>query len=860
MMSTGAPLKIVLFGLPRAGKSALLAALAQAQEVHPEFFPGKIEDASAGLANLKKLHYDELPRSTEEETVAYSVRLPSASGPVDTLLVDCNGQVPRELLKQGASFDETPGKLPQAVREANVLILAADVSAKQETVDGVLAALRQFLLRHERLRSGKVEVAGLPVFVVLTKCDLLAEEGDTVADWMRRIEEKKRQVRQQLKDFFTAEAERRSSAFGRLDVQVWATALRRPALGKQPARPREPYGVSELFQQGIAAGRQFREREQRVAARVSNTVQSLVVVLTLFSGLAGLLWSGITRQEVSPLQVRFDHYVASEGRSLSQRLHDYPPDLEARRQELREIRQHEDFETLKPRAQQLVVDRLRELKEYIPYLKAVLKPEFLTLSRSEDILAERETKLRAIQPPRSEWTETGAGQFQQNWLRDVAVLRRSADQVVQNLRTELAEGEKLKKETPKGMNTPQWQAWHAKADAYLARQALPAEDQLRHWLTTTFRELPRNSLVTPRAILRLDRVQSAWEQLRGGNGSSGVADELATLRDVSAILGLVRQRPDLPSLLRFTEDVPASDAQVTANYQRLSRGQLSELAISGLIGLAAASDLLSPLALAAATPPTHRFLNPYAGHEARFLLERIPSEARTGIAQAADNRYQHVRAALLDKIRDRFARLTREEPNLRERWRKLAAWLDSDPEELQAYRRIATVLDRLRRLNGNDPVSELSHFLREPNISTALSSVQVAILFDHGLVVSDATELVIRSGKTDLKLTHLPARNAIDAAKRINRYTFLATSQELVLLPLQPLEISLPVKEDKSSKVLTWRGALAKELAFDWVPASPRLHAPGEDPARGRPLVEGVELLFDPKLPRIPDLLQSLQP
>ena len=32
-------------------------------------------------------------------------------------------------------------------------------------------------------------------------------------------------------------------------VHLWATAVKRPALAESPAKPREPYGVAELFRQ-----------------------------------------------------------------------------------------------------------------------------------------------------------------------------------------------------------------------------------------------------------------------------------------------------------------------------------------------------------------------------------------------------------------------------------------------------------------------------------------------------------------------------------------------------------------------------------------------------------------------------------
>ena len=35
--------------------------------------------------------------------------------------------------------------------------------------------------------------------------------------------------------------------FGQIDLHLWATAVKRPALAGSPPRPREPFGVAELF-------------------------------------------------------------------------------------------------------------------------------------------------------------------------------------------------------------------------------------------------------------------------------------------------------------------------------------------------------------------------------------------------------------------------------------------------------------------------------------------------------------------------------------------------------------------------------------------------------------------------------------
>src|ERR1051326_7787547 len=65
---THGPLRVVLFGLPRAGKTALLAALAQVQHEHPAQLNGDLADASGALNEQRRHFYEEIPRSTDAET------------------------------------------------------------------------------------------------------------------------------------------------------------------------------------------------------------------------------------------------------------------------------------------------------------------------------------------------------------------------------------------------------------------------------------------------------------------------------------------------------------------------------------------------------------------------------------------------------------------------------------------------------------------------------------------------------------------------------------------------------------------------------------------------------------------------
>src|SRR5262249_44676049 len=92
-------------------------------------------------------------------------------------------------------------------------------------------------------------------------------------DWMERIEQRKREVDGQFRAFL---ARRNTKVgplpFGRLDLHLWATAVKRPPLAGAPAKPHDPYAVAELVRPALAGAASFRRREHRAPRRLMWTV------------------------------------------------------------------------------------------------------------------------------------------------------------------------------------------------------------------------------------------------------------------------------------------------------------------------------------------------------------------------------------------------------------------------------------------------------------------------------------------------------------------------------------------------------------------------------------------------------------
>src|SRR5438874_1734483 len=100
-------LRIVLFGMPAAGKSSLLGALAEAAAAQEHVLHGRVADLSHGLTELRHRLYDETPRRTVEEVVPYPITFEPINGEarLAALLIDCDGRVANDLLLRRKTLD-----------------------------------------------------------------------------------------------------------------------------------------------------------------------------------------------------------------------------------------------------------------------------------------------------------------------------------------------------------------------------------------------------------------------------------------------------------------------------------------------------------------------------------------------------------------------------------------------------------------------------------------------------------------------------------------------------------------------------------------------------------------------------------
>src|SRR5262245_8851476 len=69
LADAGGPLRLVLFGLPGAGKTALLGALVQAARTQDQVLGTKLDDFSPGLDDLQPSGYQKGPSPTRDEVI-----------------------------------------------------------------------------------------------------------------------------------------------------------------------------------------------------------------------------------------------------------------------------------------------------------------------------------------------------------------------------------------------------------------------------------------------------------------------------------------------------------------------------------------------------------------------------------------------------------------------------------------------------------------------------------------------------------------------------------------------------------------------------------------------------------------------
>jgi hypothetical protein len=815
--SSAEPLHIVVLGLPAAGKTSLLGALGEATHAQPELLHGRLIDASHHLDELRAVLYAGGPPSTTDEVIPYAVEFepfangqPSPTEHVPAVLIDCDGDAASALLRQAIASAEADSRaaLAREVAGADTIVLAIDAASAQEQMDATFQEFDLFLQQMEQRRGRRTEVAGLPVFLVLTKCDLLARPGDTITDWMERIETHKREMQERFRSFLERHPEAKA-VFGRIDLHLWATAIQRPA-SPGVARPREPYGVAELFRQCLEEAVGYRGSRRRSERRLAWTVggaAGLAVVLTAL--VVGQVIDNYSTAS-SPLEREVLNLRAAD-RTAADRLRGATTDLRVRLAMLERIRNDPNFSSLPRDEQRWVEERIKEATSYLAYFERLRRsPRPGELDTVEDLEKLQRSLQGELALPSPEWEATDAGTLHRDRLRDTEGLRKAVARMRDWYKDASTRATELWtfREFGAGVGAADidWQTWSGNVEDLLS-PAGPVPVQDAEVIPGTGLTYARTQHFGPVKDARAD-----WQNDR---------TRLRRLLDVASALGLATAK-DRPATLVLPREMTME--QVRQRLQELQQA--------------------------------------YPAFEKDFTLDNLPDAIRSKARQVARTNYGHLLPPGQAEVLRQLQQAGNGAEETAARWKAVREWLKK-PEELAAWRTLAGALLRLSEPDPRDPVEALEAFLAKDTFALTFQRILVDIPDSMPKMKPGADahfEIYHAATAADgpaLKLA--PSGEAEHVASaRAYRYTFiLPNRQSLTYTVGDRLSASLRMREDQT---LLWNRSRSNLYRLECLRRPPLLHRNGEPAGEGT-LQEGIRLGFDPEdgVPRVPDLLPQVR-
>jgi hypothetical protein len=811
--------RIVLFGRTAAGKTSLLGALAEAAIAQQDLLHGRLIDPSHHLDDLRSTLYAGGPSPTDTEVVAYPVDFePFSEGRASTprhfpvVLIDCDGNAAHALLEPPEQHKVAPaeGALVRQLAEADTLVLAIDAASSPEQMEAAFEELHFFLQELEQKRGNAAEVGGLPVFLVLTKCDLLVQPGDMFADWLEHIEARKRDIDGRFRAFLDRQQPEVGRAFGRIDLHVWATAIQRPQFARTAAS-HEPFGVAELFRQCLEEAAEFRQLRGRSQNRLRWTVGGAAAVATVLGVLiVGGVIDNLTTTDL-PLHREIASLRASEPLPGSRLVGDVS-DLQNRLSELDRIHEDPTFAELPRDDKKWVGDRIEELRRYLAYFKE-LRGEPRPVSRDTlPKLQEMEERLNTkLALPDPDWAASGAGEMHRELLADIKALREGVVRMQQWYQDSSSRLTDLREFRGYGSGAGSRQKWTNEAVAALAVTVPPTlEDKLK---------LPGSATsLTYAATHHFRAVKDARKEWEADHS------RLQHLLEVLSALGLAPPATDRPALLVF----PPTPTMALVRER------------------------------------SQQWQQAHPVSEKDIALDSIPAAVREAVKDAARTNYEYLlepgRAEVLRQLQ-RGGTGADETPA---RWQAVREWL-SKPEELADWRILARVLLRLSDPAAPDPVPALQEFLNRPEIPLAFRRVYLDIpqeLVKRITPGSNARFELFHSSEPDaspaIALPLTEEGEYKDMGETWHRCTFsLAKEDQITFRPGDAFRASLRLRGDQ---VLTWASQRSTLYRMECLRRPPRLHRTGESSSEGTPQ-EGLRLSFDPEdgVPRVPDLVPHVR-
>jgi hypothetical protein len=739
---------IALLGPPKAGKSSLVRALIESASVPGQALPGHFVEREADLTDPRKqLHDPEIQRA-------------------DALLFAVDAT-------DDGQFEET------------------------------LASFTPFLSLLEQARGNRMAVGGWPVFVVLTKCDLLAQPGDDQAAWKRRMDHVQRRAEEPFHQFL---GRQRAGPlpFGSVELHVRTVAIKQPDFGPALAKAGHPFGIDKLFQQLFSSASAYRQRRARSTRRLAGTMSATLLLVAGVIGLAGFLLTQRRLEDpaVQELLDKVESYRAREPATVSNRLRE---PLQPHLSELADLEHDPNFPRLPADKREYVRQRQQELTDYRAYEDSLLQLPSLSSLRTEQELQALESRLKELAVPagtQSDWSQTEAALLRSQRLKEAGALRTGIAEMEHWYANLQEHGQALA-----AFSGPAGAAdWRGRLSLLVQQAARPPHRD---------RDPLRGTRLTYESVFRFAEVvqaRSAWEDLRRR------LEELARLTEA---LGLGVSDPAGSPLALPTEFRIEQAAPVLAELERL-----------------------------------------YPRYSEEFRLANLPEAAVPEIRKAARDRYAIAVAAGREAVLRHLKAGSPGGPDTPEAWRRLLPWL-SDPAELKAWRVLALLLARLVDPAAADPVASLEAFLRRDQFDITLQRLYLEVPESRNFEPSGKLAIEHSSGGVTSASVSFEVLGDFDhdARRRLRRYTFRPPSAaRFAYKPGETLTAELPVSLGGSGDyLLTWSSNRSQSFQFERLLRPPRLHPKDQTGSSGE-AAEGVRLVISPGdgVPAVPDLLPDV--
>ncbi len=790
--------RIVFFGLPGSGKTALLNAAAR--------YAGQgAEDAPLDLTLAPEA--GEAPLIPLERLVDRPGKR-SETGAVDFL--DCDGRAARELLTQADRLRRKDARsgLAETIRTADALVLVIDATWDPSEVDSAFRNFEQFLEILEEVRAREREVGGLPIFLTLTKCDALFRPGDEGTDWLERVVSRADELKSRFREWFDSQTEGPFCTFGSTELSLHRTAIALPTeRGFEIYRDDSGgFGIAEFFLAIEAAARQFKHRRKRSRKRLNWMAGIAIGLLALI--LVALLGLAATRvpAPLEALAQRVERLRSREG----------PPEvrfsearLENNRKEWETIRQSELFERLQPELRTYIDRRTVEAEAYAELRERFSPPQFCPAdvrTQSDVNLLKSDLLGRLALPPQyaEDWRGTELAALHSKWTKDLEILTRAEEETHSWFAAQLKRLDDLRlANVPSARWTPS--GWKQSLDAAIAWQP-PAGDET---VVPGSEPLPihRGEALRYATVLRFERTANAARDCLRSR------QRLKDLGELTDLLGLTGKEND--AFLRIPSPSSPADSK------------------------ALASKLLAKLnaGYPEAEWPSKNWTLPSINGP---LREELGARFKIGLANGRD----HVRRLIAAETNGKA--LVTPEGLLRS-------------PELAAWGKLLRQLERWAEPERPDvdPVSELIRFLETERFEWKIERFEIALPSSLKVkLLKPDGPLRLRLGEREVAIPQ--SENDPGEGRRF-RFEMLQGPATFHYSPGETFAAELDLTDGETKYRLKWDAARIKAFAFDALAREPTIETIGPNAIPQR--ADGVTVRAKPDSARfnVPELLPEVK-